>query len=123
MAFTQHGNQDYVFGFESVEAATLAAAVGMKPQTLSLNYEPEFQAEALGGTGEVESVVVGPDKVSFTLSGYITDEELFKAADSFEFDGRFFIIQGRKLDSGATEFKKGELTGVSYNGVDAPAGP
>lgn len=123
MAFTQHGNQDYVFGFDSVEAAAMAAAVGMKPQTLSLNYEPEFQAEALGTTGEVESVVVGPDKVAFTLSGYITDESLFKSADSFEFDGRFFIIQGRKLDSGNTEFKKGELTGVSYNGVDGPAGP
>lgn len=121
MAFRQHGDTDYVFGFDSVEAAAIAAACGIKPQTLSLNYEPEFTAEAQDEAGEVASVVVGPDKIGFTLSGYVVDEDLIKTAASFEFEGRFFIIMGRKIDHSNTEFRKGEFTGTSYVNVEAPA--
>lgn len=117
MAFTQHGNTDYAFGFDDPDASTIATAVGLKPQTLSLVYEPEFQAEAQDENGEVASVVVGPDKINFTMNGYVVDESLLKSADSFEYDGRYYIIQGRKIDSANTDFKKGELTGVSYAGV------
>lgn len=123
MAFTQHGNQDYVFGFSSPDAATIAAAIGMKPQTLSLSYEPEFQAEAQNQDGEIEAKVVGPDKITFTMSGYVVDEELLKDAGSFEFDGKFFIITGRKLDLSNTDFQKGELTGESYANIEAPTTP
>lgn len=114
MAFTQHGDTGYEFGFPSGEAAAIAAAVGLKPQTISLSYEPEFTAEAMNEVGEIAAVVVGPDKINFTMSGYITDETLLKGVAAFEFDGRYFIIQGRKLDSGNTEFRKGEVSGVSH---------
>lgn len=120
MAFTQHGDTDYEFGFDSVEAAAIAAAVGLKPQTLSLNYEPEFQAEALDELGNVASVVVGDDKINFTMSGYIVDDALLKSASSFEFEGRYFIIMGRKTDTSNTDFLKGELTGTSYVNITAP---
>jgi len=118
--FTQHGNKDYVFGFNDAGATDIAEAVGLKPQTLSLQYEPEFTAEAQDENGEVASVVVGQDKVNFTLSGYVVDEDLIKAATDFTYDGRFFIIMGRKIDTANTEFRKGELSGVSYVGVTAP---
>lgn len=121
MAFTQHGNQDYVFGFDSVEAATIAAAVGLKPQTLSLAYSPEFEAQALDENGEVASEVVGPDKIDFTMNGYVTDEALLTGAASFEFDGRFYVVKGRKIDHNNKEFRQGELTGTSHLGVTAPA--
>ena len=120
MAFTQHGSTDYEFGFQSVEAAAIAAAIGLKPQTLSLNFEPEFQAEAMDENGEVASKVVGQDKITFTLSGYIVDAALLAAATSFEYDGRFYIITGRKIDEANTDFKKGEVTGESYAGISAP---
>ncbi len=123
MAFTQHGDPDYSFGFNSVEAAAIALAIGLKPQTLSLNYEPEFQAEAQDEDGNVAAVVVGDDKIGFTMSGYIVDAALLKGAASFEYDGRFYIIMGRKLDESNTDFKKGELTGTSYIKITAPAGP
>lgn len=123
MAYTQHGNTDYSFGFDDPDAATIAAAVGLKPQTLSLSYEPEFTAEAQDENGETASVVVGQDKINFTLSGYIVDAALIKSADSFEYDGRFYIIQGRKLDNSNTDFAKGELTGTSWANIEAPAGP
>jgi len=111
----QHGNQDYVFGFKDEVAAQLANLIGMKPQTLSLQYEAEFTAEAQNENGETEAVVVGPDKVSFTMSGYVVDADALKEATDFTFIGRYFIIQGRKLDTSNTEFQKGELTGVSYD--------
>ena len=117
MAFTQHGSADYSFGFNDVDATAIASAVGLKPQTLSLNYEPEFTAEAQDENGEVASVVVGQDKVSFTMNGYITDEALLKTADSFDYDGRHYIVMGKKLDHSNTEFRKGELTGMSYLGI------
>lgn len=123
MAFTQHGDTDYVFGFDSVEAAAIATAVGLKPQTLSLSYEPEFTAEAMDEAGEVASVVVGQDKVAFTMSGYITAEATLIAADSFEFDGRNYIVMGKKIDHSNTEFRKGELTGVSYAGIPVVTPP
>lgn len=119
MAFTQHGNTDYTFGFNDVDAAAIAAAIGLKPQTLSLNYEPEFTAEAQDENGEVASVVVGQHKIGFTLTGYIVDEALLKAADSFTYDGRYFIIKGLKIDHANTEFRKGECTGESYAGITA----
>jgi hypothetical protein len=120
MAFTQHGIQDYEFGFQSVAAAAIAAAIGLKPQTLSLSFEPEFQAEAMDENGEVASKVVGQDKVTFTMNGYVTDAALLTAAVSFEYDGRFYIITGRKVDESNTDFKKGEVTGESFAGIVAP---
>jgi hypothetical protein len=120
MAFTQHGNQEYVFGFDDADATTLATTIGLKPQTLSLQYEPEFTAEAQDENGEVAAVVVGQDKVNFTMTGYIVDQAALEAATDFEFGGRFFIITGRKLDTSNTEFKKGEVSGMSYAGIVAP---
>jgi hypothetical protein len=120
MAFTQHGSTDYVFGFNDAGATALAESIGLKPQTLSLQYEPEFTAEAQDENGEVASVVVGQDKVNFTMTGYITDEAALEAATDFEFNGRFYIIMGRKFDTANTEFKKGELSGMSYANITAP---
>jgi len=117
MAFTQKGNTDYTFGFNSAGAAAIAASVGLKPQTLSLSYEPEFTSEAQDENGEVASVVIGQDKINFTMNGYITDEDLLKESKSFTYDGRFFIVMGRKVDTSNTEFTKGELTGMSYAGI------
>lgn len=121
MAFTQHGDTDYEFAFESTDAAAIATAIGLKPQTLSLSYEPEFQAEAMDEVGEIASKVVGQDKISFTMTGYIVDRALLKAATAFEYDGRYFIVEGKKLDESNSDFKKGELTGTSYANIEAPA--
>jgi hypothetical protein len=114
MSFTQHGDGDYEFGFNDASALLIAAAVGVKPQTLSLSYAPEFTAAAENENGETESVVVGEDMIDFTLSGYLVDKDLFEDGVSFEFDGRYFIIMGRKQDLSNKEFKKAELTGKSY---------
>jgi hypothetical protein len=123
MSFQQHGSADYKFAFDDVDAAAIAAAVGVKPQTLSLSYEPEFTAEATDENGEVAAVAVGQDKINFTLDGYVVDESLIKTGASFEYDGRYYIVMGRKIDTGNTAFKKGQLTGMSYANVTEPVTP
>lgn len=120
MAFEQHGNQDYQFGFHDADAATIADVIGLKPQTLSLSYEPEFVAKALDENGEVASMVVGQDKVNFTMSGYVVDPALLKAATAFEYDGWFLVITSKKYDESNTDFGKGEVSGEGHKGIDAP---
>jgi len=112
--FTQHGNKDYKFGFQDEGAAAIAAACGLKPQTLSITRDPEFQATAANTDGMTESVVVGPDKIAFTMNGYIVDQELFDAATNFTYDNKYFILTGRKADTSNTDFTKGEMSGTSY---------
>jgi hypothetical protein len=117
MAFTKHGNGDYIFGFNDPSALAIAAAVGVKPQTLSLSFTPEFTAQAENEDAEVDSVVVGADTVDFTLSGYLVDQELFEEGASFEFAGRYFIIMSRKMDLNNKDYCKAELAGKSHLNV------
>ena len=117
MAFTQHGEQTYLFGFQDAAVTALAALIGLAPQTLSVTYEAEFTAEAQNEIGEVVSYVVGQDKASFTMTGYVIDEDALMATTDFEFGGKTYIVTGRKVDSSNTEFVKGELSGVSFLGI------
>lgn len=114
MAYQQHGNLDYVFGFNDANAEALATSIGIKPQTLSISGEPEFTAEAKNEDGETESFVVGADAYNFTLSGFLVDESAFNAATNFTFDSRYFIVVGRKRDKSNTDFQKAEFTGRSF---------
>lgn len=116
MAFTQFGSNEYQFGFgDGGEAASIAAAVGLKPQTLSVSSTPEFTAEGKDENGQTAAFVVGDPKRTFTLSGVVVDDDLFNAdGATFSYDGNYFIVTDRKIDTSNTDFKKGELTGVSY---------
>lgn len=115
MANTQYGNQDYIFGFDDPDAEAIAAAVGLKPQTLSIRGEPEFTADAHGATGLTESKVVADNKFTFTLAGFVVNRALIlDGGTSFTYDGRFFIVMGNNLDIDNKDFQKGEVTGESY---------
>lgn len=120
MAFTQYGDNTYRFGFGDAGATAIAAAVGLKPQTLSVSSQPEFTAEAKNEDGLTASFVVGDSKSTFTMSGFIDDVDLFNATGAtFTFDGRFYIVTDRKRDVSNTDFEKGEMTGVSYPLIDS----
>jgi hypothetical protein len=113
--YTQYGDQDYVFGFDDAAASAIAAAIGVKPQTLSVSGTPEFTAEGKNIDGMTEAFVVGDQKFSFTMSGFLVDKALFDAASlSFTYDGRFYIVTDRKRDISNVDFQKAELTGVSF---------
>lgn len=114
MATAQFGDSTYVFGFNDASAEAIAAAIGIKPQTLSVSFEPEFTAEAKNEDGETASYVRGGDKGTFTLTGFLVNEALFDAATNFNFGGDFYIVNNRKLDKSNTDFQKAELTGMSY---------
>ena len=120
--FTKHGDNSYSFAFEDGDAGALATAQGLKPQTLEVGDEKEFVATAQDEFGETAAVAVsGSEKGSFTMAGFIVDETAFKAAKSFTFDGRYYIITGRKRSRGASEFEKGEFSGECYTSVDGLA--
>jgi hypothetical protein len=113
--FRQHGNQDYIFGFDDPAVALIAAAIGLKPQSASIAIEPEFTAEAKNEDGMTDGKVVGDPKKTVTLNGFITDDELFDGqGTAFNLNGDFYIVEGRKKDTSNTDFKKGEITAVSY---------
>ncbi len=116
MAITQHGNQDYVFGFNDTDAATLAATLGMAPTELRIQGEPEFTASAQDESGETVSHVVGGESKNFTMSGYITNDTLFNAAagTGFSYDSQYFIIESVSRDEKNQDFVRGEFTGKSF---------
>ena len=121
MAFTQHGSTSYKFAFNSGEAASIATACGLKPQSIDFSAEPEYVAEAEDENGEVDSVVVGQTKHGFTMSGYIIDAADFAACvgTNFAFRSKHCIITGAKETDANRDFQKGEVTGVAYAGVPA----
>lgn len=113
--FCQHGNPNYIFGFHDPAVANIVAAIGLKPQTASIQVEPEFTAEAKNENGMTDGVAVGDPKQTVTLSGFITDDDLFDGqGTAFNLFDRFFIVTSRKKDTSNTDFKKGEVTAVSY---------
>lgn len=118
MAFRKFGDGSYRFGIDSVEAAEIKALVGLTPQKISFQGEPEFVAEAMDEEGLVAAMAVAQDKKTFTMEGYITDLALFEATGAaFEFDGRYYVVTGRNRDAAPREYEKGTLTGVSYLGI------
>ena len=121
MSFRQYGNGEYVFGFNDPAAAALAAAVGLKPQTLKVSGEPEFTAEAKDEEGMTAAFAVGDDMRNIQLNGFLVDEGLFDGAREFEFDGSFFIVTGRNKDVANTEFKKGDLTARAFSKITGVA--
>lgn len=123
MAFTQFSNgTPLTFGFNDANATALATTIGMRPQTLSINAAPEFEAEGKNEDGETISYVRGANKYSFEMSGYLEDAALFAAASSFTFnvDGsdRLFIVGSRKTDKSSSDFQKISISGVCFPNVD-----
>lgn len=119
MAFTQFSNgTPIIFGFDDANASALATSIGIRPQTLSITADPEFTAEAKNEDGETISFVRGADKYSFTMSGFLEDEVLFRDIKSFNFEAdgvtRLFIVNSRKVDKSNQDFQKCEIQGVAY---------
>lgn len=111
MAYTQHGDTTYVFGLDASSSA-LAASLGLKPQTVSSNREPEFIAEARDEDGMIASKVVAEDMHTATVSGFLNDAVTFNAATDFTYNGRFYVVTGRKTDESNQDFIKAEITGT-----------
>lgn len=118
MAYTKFGEQEFIFGFDDPDAEAIAAAIGMRPMTLKIGSTPEFEAEGKNEDGETVCYVVGPDKNTFTLSGYVVNKELFNATGaSFDFEGKKFIVNSKSRDLSSTDLQKGELSGVAFEGI------
>lgn len=116
--FVQHGDQEFIFGFNDPEVSSIADSIGMKPETLKIQHAPEFEAEGKNEDGVTTAYVVGPDKYTFTLSGYVVNKTLFNATgNSFTFESKKFIVTGKSRDLSNTDFMKGEVTGVAFANI------
>ena len=129
MAVTKFGSQTYKFGFEGdlgTDGAAIAATIGIQPKEITISLTPEFEAEGKNLFNETEAWVRGSDKFEFTLNGYIVDEDLFYAADAFNFtiggETRALLIQNRRQTVSNSEFTMGELTGLSYPLITSTTG-
>ena len=115
------GNADgstYSFGIADVNAVS-----GMAVESLSITKTPEFEAEAKNDEGMTAAYVKGDYKSEFSASGYVIDATLFAAVKDFTFDSKFFIIQNKSTSDSNTDFKKCEISGVSYDAILAAPGP
>lgn len=104
----QHG-QPYRWGFGAADAPTFA---GFVARGADLKYAPEVKSEATDGEGHADSVVVSKPvnrMITATFTGYVTaDWDPTAGADSFNFGGRFYII-----DDITEPRKKGDFWEVS----------
>lgn len=110
----------YQFGI-----ADTGAVDGMALESLTISQSPEFEAEAKNDEGMTAAYVKGDMKAEFSASGFLIDAALFQAVTNFTFtvDGvsRYFIIQNKSTSDSNTEFKKAEITGISFKNVTAEA--
>lgn len=113
---TQHGDQDYVFGFDDQGALGIASIAGIRPQSMNISGEPEFTAEAKNLFGLTEAFVVSDSKDNFTMDGYVVDKDKLDTSSgkSFQLNSRKFIITNRDRNAQNTDFQKGKISGVSY---------
>jgi hypothetical protein len=118
MAVKQFGDQNYVFGFKDPAASAIAASIGVRPTSISIDGEPEFEAEGKDEFNRTQAWTRGEAKYNFTLNGYLVDKTLFNTTvrdgGSFNYDGKVFLIKGGKKDVKNSEFQMAEITGVSF---------
>ncbi|WP_265593262.1 hypothetical protein [Verrucomicrobium sp. BvORR034] len=120
MAVRQYGSQSYKFGFNDPAALAIASSIGIQPQSLTIDAEPEFEAEGKNLYAETEAYARGSAKRTFTMEGYIMDAILFEnvldgnASATFVFRGKVYIVKGGKQTVKNNEFQMGETTGVSF---------
>jgi hypothetical protein len=111
---TKIGDCAYIYGITggSVDCITLE----------SKNEEtvPEFEAEATDDDGNVAAVVRGPEKITFTLSGYTSagcDLDSHECKVDVPTDGggmRTCYVEKWSINRTNNDFAKCELTAVCY---------
>jgi hypothetical protein len=125
MSISKHGkaNGVYTFGINDAQTLAIAALTGLQGNTLRINGEPEFEAEAQNEEGVTDGLVLGPQKKTFELEGLVVDRDLYNAAagTGFSYDGDYYIIRNVGEAKGNREFLRGTFTGTAMAGIPDPA--
>lgn len=119
----EHGDGNYIFGWGDEDALAIATATGLVPQTLKLSGAAEYVSKAEDEEGVPAAMAVAPDGRTFTMTGYIVDLIKFKAAASFNFDGKYYVITGRNRDYENKEYVKAEFSGEQHDKITGPVVP
>jgi NADH:ubiquinone oxidoreductase subunit F (NADH-binding) len=124
MALQQYGDNNYSFGFTDSDAAAIAAIIGLTPQEGTISIEPEVEAEGKDIFNRTVSFVVDDQgKKQFQLSGYISNNTLFKAAvgQTFTYEGLVYICKGREKTVKKDDFWMGSVTAINYPKITSNA--
>ena len=119
MAIQEHGDSSYKFSWGDEDNVALATQLGLSPTTLDITSAPEYVAKAENTAGVPAAMAVAPDGRQFTMTGYYQDKVKFEAAAAFEFDGRYFVITGRKIGVKSKEYQMAEFSGVQHDEITA----
>ena len=109
--FTQYGDQTLQFGLPE---AIKTLIPGMAVTSLKPSWEPEFIDRAPGAEALIASVAVGKDKTMYEGSGYLIDEDDFRANKTFTEGDNFhiFVKKGGTYEAG--KFQKCDFSTESY---------
>lgn len=124
MALKQFGNTGYKFGFNDSEASAIAATVGLTPQEVQIQDEPEVEAEAKDSYNRTVSFVMDDGgKKGLTLNGYVSNATLFAAAKgkTFTYDGKIYICRTAERGAKKDDFQMGTITAVNYSQISSGA--
>lgn len=99
------------------DISTIANDIGVSPTSLTISYEPEFEAQAQGTDGTTESTVIGPRRGNFTMEGYALCKAKLLANTFFWFDSKLFSVSNREISYQNQEFQTASLTGTTYDNV------
>lgn len=122
--FEQAGELKYQFGFNDkdtgaqiADVTTIASDIGVSPTSLTINYEPEFEAQATGPGGTVESTVIGPRMGNFSMEGFALCKAKLLENTFFWFDSQLFSVSNRELGYQNQDFQTATLSGKTYCNV------
>lgn len=117
--YTQHGSQEYKF---NLPEGVIDMIPGMAVTELKPKFTPEFLANADGPSAQVEAVAECNDQmIDYDGSGFLLDEDDFRAAPSFTLGGRYYIFRSRGGSYKAGDFQKCDFTAVSWAKVNGAA--
>lgn len=122
--FNQSGDLEYAFGFVNgttgaviTEVTGIANEIGVSPTSLSINYTPEFEADAQDPAGVTVSNVIGPRRGEFTMEGYLTCEAKLNANTYFWFDDKLFTVSSREVSYQNQDYQQASLSGTTFENI------
>lgn len=120
----QSGSLKYVFGFNDkdtgttiTDVASIATEIGVSPTSLTISFEPEFEATAQDATGNTVASVIGPRAGNFSMEGYSVCDDKLLANSFFFYDGKLFNVTSRELAYNNQDFQTASLSGTTYSNI------
>lgn len=124
MALKKFGASGYSFGMSDSDIAAIAATLGITPQEVSINDQPEVEAEGKDAYNRTVAFVMDDGgKKEITIQGYISNTTLFAAAKgkTFTYDSKVYICRTAERGAKKDDFQMGTVTAVNFSQITSGA--